>query len=52
MIAETGAAMNIIKRDFLIGAALVVAGGLLGAISFLLDDRAGVEAAGVMAPRF
>ena len=44
--------MNVIKRDLRTGAALLAAGGLLGAISFLLDDRAGVEAAGVMAPRF
>ena len=44
--------MNVIKRELRIGLALVVVAGLLGAISYLLDDRAEVEAAGVMAPRF
>ena len=44
--------MNLTKREFRIGAALVVAGVLIGGISLLLEDRAAVGAAGVMAPRF
>ena len=40
------------KRDLLIGGSLVVLVGVLGAGSGLLERRAVVHAAGVMAPRF
>ncbi len=43
--------MNITKRELGIGAALAVTAGLLGTISMVLDERADVEAAAVMAPR-